>query len=131
MTMNAITTLPRVFEYNSMALEDPDPAKSPEEVKDIYAEIYHELTQAKISGPKITEDAMVYEFDTSFGTKGITVTEIAAGRMPAGMPTKPLDEDNVFELMELLNKAVHSERHGNPEDSGHPILPPSSLQGMV
>jgi PRTRC genetic system protein C len=131
--MNAVTTLPRVFEYNSMTLEDPDPARSPEEVKDIYAEIYHELTQARISGPKITEDAMVYEFDTSFGTKGLTVSEIAAGQMPAGIPMKPSieEENNVFQLMEGLNKAVHGDRNGYQDGSGQPIMPPSALQGMV
>jgi PRTRC genetic system protein C len=131
--MNAVTTLPRVFEYNSMTLEDPDPARSPEEVKDIYAEIYHELTQARISGPKITEDAMVFEFDTSFGTKGITVAEIAAGQMPAGIPVELSieDGDNVFQLMEGLNKAVHSDRHVSSDGSGQTIMPPSALQGMV
>ena len=43
--------LPRIFKYNTMHLDDPDPKMSPEEVKEFYSNIYPELTQAEIEGP--------------------------------------------------------------------------------
>ena len=50
-----------------------------------------------------------------------------------GIPVKPEieDKDNVFRLMEGLNKAVHADRNGYQDGSGQTIMPPSALQGMV
>ena len=40
--------LARTFRYNTIILDDPDPDMTPEQVKEFYANIYPELTQANI-----------------------------------------------------------------------------------
>jgi len=70
--------MPRMFNYNNIVLDDPDPQMSPEEVKSFYENIYPELTQSNISGPQLTEDGLEYKFERVYGTKGITVAELAS-----------------------------------------------------
>ena len=65
-----IEVLPRTFTYNSLTLDDPDPRMTPDEVKDFYAEVYPELTQAAIEGPEPSETAVEYRFRRAIGTKG-------------------------------------------------------------
>jgi PRTRC genetic system protein C len=60
---------PRKFMYNGERLADPDPTKTPQEVRDIYAAQHPELTTATFDFSK--EGAMdVYTFKKSAGTKG-------------------------------------------------------------
>lgn len=61
----------RKFIYNGAELEDPDPSKSPDDVRKLYAGMgYAALTNAGIVGPKKAGEDEVYEFKTSVGTKG-------------------------------------------------------------
>lgn len=66
----AITTLTRVFQYNGMKLTDIDPTMAPEEVRDVYAAQYGELTTAEIIDHGIENDTHRYEFRKQVGTKG-------------------------------------------------------------
>lgn len=60
---------PRTFIFNDQELPDPDPSKTPNEVKEIYAATYPSLTTANaVFSKKDGKD--VYEFKTSPGTKG-------------------------------------------------------------
>lgn len=61
---------PRVFTYNQLTLKDPDPALLPEEVKQFYASLYPELTQAAVEGPETKEDGQHFTFRKVAGTKG-------------------------------------------------------------
>jgi len=71
--------LARTFKYNTIVLDDPDPEMTPEQVKEFYANIYPELTQANIEGPELAENGLNYKFHRSYGTKGtITVKELLA-----------------------------------------------------
>lgn len=70
--------LARVFKYNSIQLDDPDPKMSAEDVKQFYANIYPELTQATIDGPNIEEEGESYEFRKLAGTKGLTIQDLIA-----------------------------------------------------
>jgi len=60
----------RRFIYNGATLEDPDPSKTPDEVRKIYAGAYPALTNASIVGPKTQGGETTYEFKASVGTKG-------------------------------------------------------------
>ncbi|WP_338871657.1 PRTRC system protein C [Spirosoma sp. SC4-14] len=73
--MLVVTELERKFTYSvkgqNVTLPDPDPSLSPEAVMNFYSNTYPELISAKITGPEIKNDAMVYSFGTAvMGTKG-------------------------------------------------------------
>ncbi len=54
----------------TITLQDPDPAQTPDAVMGYYANLYPELTTATVHGPELKEDKAVYEFRTTIGTKG-------------------------------------------------------------
>lgn len=68
--MGEVKTAVRVFNYGSMALKDPDPKMTPEEVKEFYSSVYPELTQSVIEGPEYGEGTITYSFEKTVGTKG-------------------------------------------------------------
>lgn len=51
-------------------LADPEPSWSVEAVKNFYANTYPILTTARISTPRIEDDAVQYRFENVMGTKG-------------------------------------------------------------
>ena len=65
-----IQNLIREFTYNGVALGDPSPAFSLEQVRDFYANVYPEITSADIEGPKQVGNKAVYTFRRAVGTKG-------------------------------------------------------------
>lgn len=69
-TAEAGADLPRVFNFNGMELIDPDPDMTPEQVKQLYAVSYPELTNAAISGPEVIGGRRVFKFTREIGTKG-------------------------------------------------------------
>ncbi len=92
--------LARTFKYNTIVLDDPDPEMTPEQVKEFYANIYPELTQANIEGPELTENGLNYKFHRSYGTKGtITVKDLLS------LSTDEEDNTNM-ELFKSLGYAV-------------------------
>lgn len=68
------TVLPRVFILNDngqdIRLTDPEARWSVEAVINFYANTYPILTTAKVSAPKIKDDAVEYRFESVMGTKG-------------------------------------------------------------
>lgn len=60
----------RCFQYSSLELPDPDSAMSPERVKEFYAAVYPELTQAVVGEPERRGATQVYKFTRAVGTKG-------------------------------------------------------------
>jgi PRTRC genetic system protein C len=62
--------LQRTFSYMGLHLADPDPALTPEQVRDAYAAQYPEITTAVIEGPDASGDKLVYKFTRAIGTKG-------------------------------------------------------------
>lgn len=62
--------LERSFCYNGLYLPDPDPQLTPEQVRDLYAATYPEITTAAIEGPEATGETMQYKFTRAIGTKG-------------------------------------------------------------
>lgn len=72
--MIVATQLPRVFIFESgtqsIPLDDPNPNWEPKQVRIFYANTYPELAVSPIIGPTITEDKLIYNFKSVFGTKG-------------------------------------------------------------
>lgn len=68
------TQLPRAFIHKEkeaeVRLSDPAEKWSPEAVLNFYANTYPILTTAKIEGPEIANDEIVYRFVSTLGTKG-------------------------------------------------------------
>ena len=62
--------LQRTFSYMGLHLADPDPALTPEQVRDAYSAQYPEITTAVIEGPDASGDKLVYKFTRAIGTKG-------------------------------------------------------------
>jgi PRTRC genetic system protein C len=60
---------PRTFMLNGQRLADPDPTKTPEQVKEMYANDYPELTTCTVAFSK-KDGKEVYEFKKAAGTKG-------------------------------------------------------------
>ena len=65
-----IETAVREFKYNGLALQDPGPTMTPDEVRTFYARIYPEINNAEIEGPEHKGNKAVYEFRRAVGTKG-------------------------------------------------------------
>jgi len=72
--MLTATKLQRVFllsdKGQDITLSDPEPKWSVEAVLNFYANTYPILTTAKVSAPKIQDDALHYRFESVMGTKG-------------------------------------------------------------
>jgi PRTRC genetic system protein C len=69
----AVEKTVRAFQYNGMALQDPDPKLTPEAVRDFYAaNLYPEIVSAAIEGPTQKGNKLTYEFRKAVGTKGAT-----------------------------------------------------------
>lgn len=65
-----IHALERSFSYNKLDLPDPDPRLTPEQVRDVYAHSFPEITTAVIEGPDATGGTLHFKFTRAIGTKG-------------------------------------------------------------
>ena len=130
----------RRFVYNSIVLDDPDPAMNPDEVREFYSAIYPELTQAVIDGPDIEDGAEAYEFRKTVGTKGgsVSVRDISKGKMPFSLSIQDISKGNIqfpFKCLKvpeggfaLMEKVAASLKTADESDS---ILLSSDCQGMI
>ena len=121
----------RVFKYGQITLEDPDPALSVEKVKEFYANVYPELTQSEIDGPKDENGQIVVEFEKTVGTKGtgdrISIADIAKGKAAIGKRNGVSDQ--AFQTMEKFNIALFGQHHGRNKNGM--VLPPSEVLPLV
>lgn len=65
-----VENLIREFRYNGVALPDPGPQHTLEQVRDFYATMYPEITSAAIEGPENIGAKTIYTFRRAVGTKG-------------------------------------------------------------
>lgn len=68
--MIALKPLPRIFQYSSLEIPDPDPTLDVEGVKRVLANRFPELLNAGVEGPTISGDRQVFTFVKALGTKG-------------------------------------------------------------
>jgi PRTRC genetic system protein C len=66
----SIAKVLREFAYNGMKFADPGPAFTPDDVRDLYAAQYPELTTASVDGPEFAGDIATYKFVRAAGAKG-------------------------------------------------------------
>ena len=59
----------RIFIYDGREFPDPDPARTPDEVKAMMADFFPELANAEVIASKRGDDD-VYELKRRVGTKG-------------------------------------------------------------
>ncbi|TAK06512.1 MAG: PRTRC system protein C [Candidatus Manganitrophaceae bacterium] len=88
----------RCFRYSALELPDPDPAMSPERVKEFYAAVYPELTQAVVEEPERKGATQIYKFTRAVGTKG-------GEQSPPHLLT-------IEQLAELSEEALEEEKGG-------------------
>lgn len=60
----------RTFNFNGVMLDDPLPAGTVEQVRQIHAALYSAIGNAKIEGPDYQGDRAVWTYKTQVGTKG-------------------------------------------------------------
>lgn len=70
--MAAITAsaLRREFVYNGTVIPDPNPALTPEQVRDTLVAVYPEIATAALSGPEMKGDVARFNFSRAIGSKG-------------------------------------------------------------
>lgn len=66
-----VKNLTRSFKYNGITLTDPDPGKTPDQVRAIFAYQYPELLNAVIEGPVTKGGVSTYTFARAAGSKGV------------------------------------------------------------
>ena len=64
------TRMSREFSYNGVKLPDPNPAMTPEEVRQFYATQYPDITTASITDPEAEGDRLRYSFARAIRSKG-------------------------------------------------------------
>jgi PRTRC genetic system protein C len=93
----------RAFSYNGIALQDPDPNLSAEDVRTFYLTLYPELASAAIEGPEQQGDVTTYTFRRAVGTKGndevATMVRELAETAALGTPGDPESEALMDELL--------------------------------
>ncbi len=116
----------RIFKYNSLILDDPDPKWSIEEVKDFYGNAYPELTQSIIEGPDVSDEGLTYIFRKSVGTKGNDTVSVS--RIADESYHVPLDRKIavVTDLMQQFASVIVS-----AQPDGDDLMAPSALQEVI
>jgi len=64
------SALRREFVYNGTVIADPNPAYSPEQVRDTLVAAYPEIATASLTGPEVKGDALRFTFSRAIGSKG-------------------------------------------------------------
>ena len=64
------TSVIRRFSYQGIVLDDPGPDLTPEQVRDMYAAAYGELTTAEVICLGIENGQQTFEFKKKVGDKG-------------------------------------------------------------
>lgn len=66
-----VSGLPRKFRINQgTILDDPNEGMTPEQVRDLLALTYPDITSGAIKGPEIKSGYILYTMTTSVGVKG-------------------------------------------------------------
>jgi PRTRC genetic system protein C len=58
------------YKQKEITLSDPETSMTAENVLNFYSQTYPVLTTAKLKGPEIINDQVVYKFVPTIGTKG-------------------------------------------------------------
>lgn len=64
------TRLPRLFVIDGIKIPDPNPSLNLDEVKELLLPIYPSLINARGHEKKLTDEAEIFTFTTTFAPKG-------------------------------------------------------------
>jgi PRTRC genetic system protein C len=124
--MTVKVSVKRIFKYNSLILDDPDPKWNIEEVKDFYANAYPELTQSIIEGPDVSDEGLTYTFRKSVGTKGNDTVSVRRIAYESYLVPSDRKIAVVTDLMQHVSDVIVS-----AEPDGDDLLAPSALQEVI
>ena len=65
-----VIKLTRTFTYNGVNLPDPGPDFTPQDVQEMYVNMYPDLSTAVLGQPEYAGDKVNYKFVRNVGTKG-------------------------------------------------------------
>ena len=68
--MAEVQVFKRIFKFEDIELEDPNPEWNTKRVVDFYSNQYPEMVNSKIEGPEIKGAEMIYSINLKTGTKG-------------------------------------------------------------
>lgn len=64
----------REFRWNAQRLADPDSSLTPDQVRDLYSQVYPELTTAAVSREPDEDGKAIYALAKSEGKRGVAAT---------------------------------------------------------
>ena len=62
--------VPRVFFYNGLRMEDPNPELPAERTRSVFSALYPDINTARLTGPKIVGSEEHWHFERSITEKG-------------------------------------------------------------
>jgi PRTRC genetic system protein C len=125
-----VVDLRREFKYNSIKLSDPNPALTPEEVKDFYQALqFAELNNSVVEGPVTKDGVATYTFTRAVGSKGATANELIERTLNADPATQEKALTMVADCQPFTEQAKTLVSVVNNR-SGHPMPLPASAFGM-
>jgi PRTRC genetic system protein C len=102
-----VLELTRKFQYNSITLGDPNPALTPEQVKEVFAAQYPELTNSVIEGPVTKGGTATYKFTRAVGSKGAEL------RCAADVLQEAIRGGDSHEIAKVLASVEGADPNGN------------------
>lgn len=128
-------TISRVFTYNGIKLDDPNPALQPDAVREFFVPQYMELTTAVVEGPVTKDNVATYTFRRAAGAKGrgpmpsplrIKLQAIARGEVTQSKQ-KPMDVSLVGSMAGVYG---HLLSITNSKSVGRPLQMPREAFGF-
>lgn len=128
-------TIGRVFTYNGIKLDDPNPALQPDAVREFYVPQYMELTTAVVEGPVTKANVATYTFRRAAGAKGrgtlqtplrARLQSIARGEVVASKQM-PMDASLIESMGSVYGQLVSI---GRSTSTGRPLHMPREAFGF-
>jgi PRTRC genetic system protein C len=128
-------TISRVFNYNGIKLDDPNPALQPDAVREFFVPQYMELTTAVVEGPVTKDTVATYTFRRAAGAKGrgpipspmrTKLQAIARGEVAQGMQ-KPMDAGLMGSMAGVYGNLL---RIAESKNVGRPLQMPREAFGF-
>lgn len=128
-------TISRVFTYNGIRLDDPNPALQPDAVREFYLPHYQELNTAVVEGPVTKDNVATYTFRRAAGAKGrgplpsplrSRLQAIARGEV-VGSKQKPMDAGLVGNMAGAYGHLLNIARS---KSVGRPLQMPREAFGF-
>ncbi len=126
-----VVDLSREFKYNSIKLSDPNPALTPEAVKDFYQALqFPELNNSVVEGPVTKDGVATYTFTRAVGSKGATARELIERTLNADPATTQEKALTLMAACQPFTEQARTLASVVENRSGNPLPLPASSFGM-